>query len=67
MSPRAPAPTVRPHRSVAAKFGFVLGAFAVFVCGWLPTRSSDWKTMVLYSVLAIGAAAVTSAFSRMAR
>jgi hypothetical protein len=66
VSPTAPSPPRGPRRA-AAKAGFVLSAFAVFACGWLATRSSDWKTAVLYSALAIGAAALASAFSRAPR
>lgn len=47
-----------------AQLGFALSAFAVFACGWLGMRTDDRGLMVLYAVLALGAAALASAFSR---
>lgn len=51
----------------AAKLGVVASAFAVFTCGWLAMKTQDWRLVVLYTVLALGAGAVASAFSRHAR
>lgn len=64
---RGDGPPERPGRRVAAKAGFVLSAFAVFACGWLAMRTSDWRKIVLYSLLALGAAVLANAFSRSAR
>lgn len=50
-----------------AKVGVMASAFAVFTCGWLAMQTEDWRRMVLYSVLALGAGAVASAFARQAR
>lgn len=50
-----------------AKLGVAAAAFAIFTCGWLAMRTEDWKEMVFYSALALGAGAVASAFSRRAR
>jgi len=62
-----PGSSERPSGRVAAKAGFLASAFAVFTCGWLAMRSDDWKQMVLFSVLALGAAALASAFSHRTR
>jgi hypothetical protein len=66
-----PAPdTATPQHSfrrIATKAGFVASAFAVFTCGWLAMRADDWKTIVLFSLLAVGGAALTSVFSRTTR
>jgi hypothetical protein len=56
-----------PFRLIAAKAGFIASAFAVFTCGWLAMRSDDWKRMVLFSVLALVAGGLASAFSRGGR
>jgi hypothetical protein len=61
-----PGSSERSFSRVAAKAGFVASAFAVFTCGWFAMRSDDWQRVVLFSVLAIGAAALASAFSRRA-
>ncbi len=50
-----------------AKAGMVAAAFAVFTCGWLAMSTDDWKQVVLYSALALGAGFLASAFSRRAR
>ena len=50
-----------------AKAGMVAAALAVFTCGWLAMRTDDWRQMILFSVLALGAGAIASAFSRRAR
>jgi hypothetical protein len=54
-------------RAASAPAGVVAGAFAVFACGWLASRSADWREMVLFSALALVAGGVTSAFARRAR
>lgn len=54
-------------RRIATQAGFVASAFAVFTCGWLAMRADDWKMIVLFSILAVGGAALTSVFSRAAR
>jgi hypothetical protein len=56
-----------PFRLIAAKAGFIASAFAVFTCGWLAMRSDDWKRMVLFSLLALVAGGLASAFSRGGR
>ena len=50
-----------------AKAGVVAAAFGVFTCGWLAMRTDDWKEMLLFSALALGAGYLASAFSRQAR
>jgi NADH:ubiquinone oxidoreductase subunit 4 (subunit M) len=50
-----------------AKLGMALGAFGVFTCGWLAMRTDDWRKMLAYTLLAMGAAMAASAFSRRAR
>jgi hypothetical protein len=50
-----------------AKLGVTASAFAIFTCGWLAMRTEDWRQIVLFSVLALGAGAVAAAFSRHAR
>ncbi len=47
-----------------AKAGFLASALAVFTCGWLGMRTNDWRYMILYALLALGAAALATAFSR---
>jgi hypothetical protein len=54
-------------RAASARAGVVAGAFAVFLCGWLAMRSTDWKQIVLFSALALVAGAVASAFGRRMR
>ncbi len=48
----------------AAQAGFVASALAVFTCGWLAMHTNDWRLMLLYTVLALGAAALASFASR---
>jgi NADH:ubiquinone oxidoreductase subunit 4 (subunit M) len=50
-----------------AKAGVVASAFGVFIGGWLAMRTDDWKQIVLFSALALGAGYLASAFSRRAR
>jgi NADH:ubiquinone oxidoreductase subunit 4 (subunit M) len=47
-----------------AQAGFFASALAVFACGWLGMQTNDWRRMVAYAVLAMGAAALATAFSR---
>ncbi len=51
----------------AAKVGVAASAFAVFACGWLAMSSTAWPKVILFSALAVVAAMVASAFSRMSR
>jgi len=62
-----PAPLGGGPRRLAARAGFVASAFAVFACGWLAVRTDDWRRMLVYSVLALVAASLASAFSRRSR
>lgn len=50
-----------------AQLGVAASALAIFTCGWLAMRTEDWRQVVLFSVLALGAGAAASAFSRHAR
>jgi NADH:ubiquinone oxidoreductase subunit 4 (subunit M) len=50
-----------------ARLGTALSALGVFTCGWLAMQTSDWRLIVAYSMLALGAGALASAFSRRAR
>jgi hypothetical protein len=59
-------PSGNPARFMA-RLGAGLAAFGVFTCGWLAMRSDDWRQMVLYTLLAIGAAMVGMTLSRQAR
>lgn len=52
---------------LAAQAGMAVAALGVFTCGWLAMRTDDWRKMVLFTALAMGAALVGSAFSRRAR
>jgi len=54
------------NRSLA-QLGVAASALAIFTCGWLAMRTDDWRQIVFFSVLALGAGAVASAFSRRAR
>ena len=54
-------------RAGSARAGTLAGAFAVFLCGWLAMRSSDWREILLFSALALVAGGVASAFARRAR
>jgi hypothetical protein len=47
-----------------AQVGFAASALAVFTCGWLGMRTSDWRLTIAYAVLALGAAALAAAFAR---
>jgi len=62
-----PTPGPTPVRSLASRAGFVASAFAVFLCGWFAMQTDDWRRMVLFSVLALVAAALASRFSRRGR
>jgi hypothetical protein len=64
--PTVPTPdkSESPVRRAAAKAGFVASAFIVFLCGWLAMRADAWPRILLYTVLALGAAALTSYFRR---
>jgi hypothetical protein len=59
-------PTPDPQRSKsplpgwASQAGFVASALAVFTCGWLAMHTNDWRLMLLYTVLALGAAALAT-------
>ena len=74
-SPPRPGPTRRRPggpggRAVSrglARAGVALSALAVFTCGWLAMRTDDWRRVVGFSVLALAAGALASAFSRRAR
>jgi hypothetical protein len=63
-SPQDPDTTPRPLLRAAGQAGVVLSAFAVFTCGWLAMRSDAWPRILLFSVLAVGAAALASFFRR---
>jgi hypothetical protein len=62
-----PAPARQASGRLLARLGVGLSAFAVFTCGWLAMQTDDWRRMLLYSVLALGAGALASGFSRRAR
>jgi anti-sigma-K factor RskA len=47
-----------------AQAGFAGSALAVFACGWLGMQTNDWRLIVAYAALAVGAAALATAFSR---
>jgi hypothetical protein len=50
-----------------ARIGFFASVALVFACGWFAMRSSDWKQIVLLTLLAAVAGIVASRFSRRAR
>ena len=57
----------RSNRSLprwAAQAGYVGSALAVFTGGWLAMHTDDWRLMLLYSALAVGAAALASTVFR---
>ena len=57
----------RPRPDVSrwlAQAGFVGSALAVFTCGWLGMQTDDWRRMIVYALLALGAAALATFFSR---
>jgi hypothetical protein len=56
-----------PRSRWLAQAGFLGSAFALFACGWLGMQTNDWRLMVAYAVLAVGAAALATAFSRRLR
>jgi hypothetical protein len=60
----APHPQKSSGSRRLAQAGFVLSALAVFACGWLGMQTNDWRLIVAYAVLAVGAAALATAFSR---
>jgi hypothetical protein len=60
-TPERPRP---PGSRWLAQAGFLASAFALFACGWLGMQTSDWRLMIAYAVLAVGAAALATAFSR---
>ncbi|BDG05514.1 hypothetical protein [Anaeromyxobacter oryzae] len=62
-----PDPSESGVRRAAAQAGVVASALAVFTCGWLAMRAQEWPRILLYSVLAVGAAALASWFRRAAR
>lgn len=54
-------------QKLVARIGLVASALAVFTSGWLAARSSDWKRIVLFTLLAGLAAFLAQTFSRRAR
>jgi hypothetical protein len=54
-------------QKLVARVGLVASALAVFTSGWLAARSSDWKRIVLFTLLAGVAAFLAQTFSRRAR
>jgi hypothetical protein len=52
---------------ILAKAGVALSAFGIFACGWLAMRTDDWRQVVLFSVLALGAGAAATHVSRHTR
>jgi hypothetical protein len=50
-----------------AKLGVGLSALAVFTCGWKAMQTDDWRLMLTYSAMALGAGVLASGFSRRAR
>lgn len=57
----------RPRPSASrtlAQAGFYASALAVFACGWLGMRTNDWRFIILYAGLALGAAALAATFAR---
>lgn len=65
-APSSPPPARDRARRLAARAGTGAGAFAVFLCGWLAMHAETWVGIVGFSLLALLAAAVASAFSRRA-
>jgi hypothetical protein len=65
--PSRPPGSESPLRRLASRAGFVASALAVFTCGWLAMQTSDWRRIVLFSLLAVGAGALATAFSRGSR
>jgi hypothetical protein len=68
---RRDVPDLRPSERrlprAAAKAGVGASAFAVFACGWLAMRATEWPRILLFTLLAVAAAGLASFFSRAAR
>ena len=62
-----PDPAKPPLGPGLAKVGQLVSAFGLFLCGFLAMQTTDWRKIVLYAVLALGAGLAASIFSRMAR
>jgi hypothetical protein len=60
-TPERPQPSSSRRLSQA---GFIGSALAVFACGWLGMQTNDWRLMIAYAALALGAGALATAFSR---
>lgn len=56
-----------PHRPALARLGQFGSALALFLCGYLAFRSTDWRLTVLFSLLSVGAAILASRFAAHGR
>jgi hypothetical protein len=45
----------------------MLAALVVFTCGWLAMKTDDWRQIIGYAVVALGASALAASFSRRTR
>ena len=59
--------TRTPLRRGLAKLGMGASALAVFTCGWLSMRATDWPRILLFALLALVAGMIASAFARAGR
>jgi hypothetical protein len=50
-----------------AKLGQIGASFALFLCGYLAFRSTDWRLTAVFSLLSVGAAILASRFAGMGR
>ncbi len=67
-------PTPAPHEPKRDSKRFILGrtltglcAFGVFFCGWMAMRATDWRQMVLWTVIAAGCGWFASRFATWGR
>ena len=62
--------TATQHRGtsrILARLGFFISVLIVFGCGWLAMQTSDWKRILVLTLLALAAGIVASQFQRRTR
>jgi hypothetical protein len=62
----APDPNAGRRGALLARVGSILSVFAVFMCGWFAMQTTDWKRIVLFTALALGAGILATHFRRLA-
>ncbi|MGB8930648.1 MAG: hypothetical protein WCC48_05295 [Anaeromyxobacteraceae bacterium] len=62
-----PDPSRDGTRKLVGRIGTVACAFGVFLAGWMGMRTSDWRQIALWTVIAVGCAWFASRFAAWTR